>query len=293
MAPGRAIAVALCAASVAAWGLRPAPEPGWLGVTLDEVTRDGRPAARLARVLPESPAVQIGLVAGDLVHAACGRRVGVPRDLVRTVRGSAPGTRCTLTIERAGALRSLDVTLAARPPDLYELLESDRDPWQEPERVLDLLAVGAGAAVADLGAGSGYFAERLAARVGPTGRVVAIDIDEEALAMLRTRFPRPRFPQVDLRRATPTDPQLEPGSLDAVLLVDTYHELTEPAAVLTAIRRALRPGGRLVIVDRGAAEYRPAAHAIPEARVVEQAHAAGFAQSERQDLQRQFALVFR
>src|SRR5512145_1986025 len=108
IAPGRTVAAALFAASVAAWGLRPAPDPGWLGVTLDEVTHEGRPAVRLAKILPESPAVQIGLVAGDLVRVACGRRVGAPRDLVRVVRGSAPGSRCTLTIERAGARRSLD-----------------------------------------------------------------------------------------------------------------------------------------------------------------------------------------
>ena len=276
---------------VVAWGLRPAPEPGWLGVTLDKVTHEGRPAARLAKILGESPALQIGLVAGDLVLGACGRRVGPPRDLVGIVRSSAPGTRCTLTIERAGARQSLQVTLAARPPDLYELLERDRDPWQEPARVLDLLAVVAGGAVADLGAGSGYFTERLAARVGDAGRVVAVDVDEDALALLRTRFPRHRFPQVEIHRGTATDPDLAPGSLDAVLLVDTYHELTDPGAILHAIRLALRPHGRLVIVDRNAAEYRPDTHTIPEARVVEQVEAAGFARVERHDLQRQFALV--
>lgn len=289
---GRAVAAALVVTGLAAWAARPAPEQGWLGVTLGDATGEHGPAARLEAIVPESPAVHIGLAAGDLVRTAGRRRIGSARDLARAVRRRAPGTLLPLTVERGGVPLALAAPLAARPPDVYRLLEVDRDPWQEPERILDLLGARAGAAVADLGAGGGYFAERLAARVGPAGRVVAIDVDEDALAQLRTRFPPARFPQVAIRRGTARDPGIEPDSLDAVLMVDTYHELTEPAAILAAVRRSLRSGGRLVVVDRPAAEYRTAAHAISESRVVEQAGAAGFHQRERHDLARQFALVF-
>jgi ubiquinone/menaquinone biosynthesis C-methylase UbiE len=196
----------------------------------------------------------------------------------------------TLGLERGGATVDVAVTIAARPPDVYRLLEVDRDPWQDPARVLALLAIGPGGVVADVGAGSGYFTERLAALVGPTGRVVAVDIDPEALQQLATRFSS--TPVVVVRRGRAADPDLETASLDAALLVDTFHELQAPQATLAALRRALRAGGRLVVVDRPAKEYVVEAHAIPEARVVTEAEAAGFHLRERADLPRQFAVVF-
>jgi len=96
---------------------------------------------------------------------------------------------------------------------------------------------------------------------------------------------------VTVHRGRPTDPDLAPGSLDAALLVDAFHELQAPDAMLAALRRALRPRGRLVVVDRPAPEYVPGTHAIPEARVVALAEAAGFHLRERSDLPRQFALA--
>ena len=99
-------------------------------------------------------------------------------------------------------------------------------------------------------------------------------------------------PNVEVRRGLANDPRLDADTLDGVLLVDAFHELTDPAATLAAVRRALHPGGRLVIVDRAAAAFVPGTHAIPEARVVGETEAAGFHLRERADLQRQFALVF-
>jgi predicted methyltransferase len=289
---GPTLAGILMAAVLAASTIRPEPPDGWLGVTLENVVTDQGQATRLASILPDSPAAEIGLATGDLVRGAGGRRMGASRDVARTVRRHVPGTVLPLIVERAGVTRTMMAPLAARPPDLYRRLEVERDPWQEPDRILDLLAIEAGSRVADLGAGGGYFTERLAARVGATGCVVAVEVDEEALTQLRARFALTRFPQVTIRRGTRSDPGLEAGSLDAVLMVDTFHELTDPAATLAAVRRALHPGGRLAVVDRPATEVRADAHAIPAARVVEQAEAAGFRARGRQDLARQFALVF-
>jgi predicted methyltransferase len=284
----RLLALALVAGALAAAAVRDEPR-GWLGVSLGDDHAPGTSAARIERVLPESPAARAGLLAGEIVRRTDTRTIRGAHDLTDAVRRARPGTVMTLGLERGGVPLEVTVTIAARPPDVYRLLEDDRDPWQDPARVLALLAVGPGSAVADVGAGGGYFTERLAALVGPTGRVVAVDIDPEALQQLTTRFAS--TPGVVVRRGRPTDPDLEPASLDAVLLVDAFHELQAPEAMLTALRRALRVGGRLVIVDRPATEYVPGTHAIPEARVVSEADAAGFRVRERADLPRQFAVV--
>jgi ubiquinone/menaquinone biosynthesis C-methylase UbiE len=157
------------------------------------------------------------------------------------------------------------------------------------ERVLALLGIGPGSTVADVGAGSGYFTERLAALVGPTGRVIAVDIDPDALRQLASRFRSSSA--VAVQRGGASDPGCPPASLDAVLMVDAFHEVQAPEAMLAALRRDLRPDGRLVVVDRPAKEWAAGSHTIPEERVVAQAQAAGFHLRERTDLPRQFAVV--
>ena len=283
----QALALLLVVAGVAT-ATRPT-RAGWLGVTLAEDRAHGDAAVRIETVLADSPAAAAGLASGDLVHAVGTRTVHLPRELSAAVRRTAPGATLVLRIERDGAARDVPVGVAARPQDLYRLLETDRDAWQEPVRVLALLDVAPGRTLADVGAGGGYFTERLAAAVGASGRVIAVDIDSDALAQLTTRFAH--APNVDVRRGLANDPRLEPDTLDAVLLVDTFHELADAAATLAAVRRALHKGGRLVIVDRAAPEYVAGAHAIPEARVLAEAEAAGFRLRERTDLRRQFALV--
>jgi len=286
-APLRLLALALAAVSVVAATLREPVPRGWLGVTLGD---PGSPGARIDQVLPESPARSAGLVAGEVIRRAGTRAIHRPRDLIETIGHTPPGTIVTLDVERGGARVNVAVTIGARPPDVYRFFEADRDSWQEPARVLALLAVGAGGRVADVGAGGGYFTERLAALVGPTGRVIAVEIDPDALRELSRRFAA--TPTVVVQRGRILDPNLGSGSLDAALLVDTFHELREPESILAALRRAVRPGGRLVVVDRPATEYAREAHAIPETRVVTEGEAAGFHVRERTDLPRQFAVVF-
>jgi ubiquinone/menaquinone biosynthesis C-methylase UbiE len=135
---------------------------------------------------------------------------------------------------------------------------ADRETTEQPEHVLDVLALREGAVVADLGAGSGYFTVRLARRVGPRGRVLATDLQPEMLTLLRARVNRDRLANVVPILATASDAKLPTRELDLVLMVDVYHELPRPAATLAQIRTALRPEGRLALV-----EYRGEDPAVP------------------------------
>lgn len=267
-------------------------DPGWLGVAVSTAPAEFGPAARLGVIAHDSPAERAGLREGDLVRRAGTWRIRRAADLIRAVQRSAPGATLSLALERDGTGSTIDVVLAERPAGFARLFEYERDAWQEPDRVLDALDVRSAGAVVDLGAGGGYFSERLAERVGREGHVVAVDIDADALAALARRFPRADFPQVLVQAGTATDPGLAAASADAVLIVDAYHEFPDPGAMLGAIGRALRPSGRLVIVDRPAAEWHPEAHAIPEERVREQVAAAGFRELDGFALPRQFVLVF-
>ncbi len=126
---------------------------------------------------------------------------------------------------------------------------SDRDTREQPEKVLDALGVGSGMVVADVGAGTGYFTARMARRVGATGKVWATDLQPEMLRMLDTRLSREHLTNVELRRATDHDAGLPADCCDLVLLVDVYHELADPPAILAGLHHALRPHGRLVLVE--------------------------------------------
>lgn len=127
--------------------------------------------------------------------------------------------------------------------------EQTRDNAGEAERVMDLLGVGPGMRVADIGAGSGYYTVRLARRVGPEGRVIAQDIVPEYLQGLRERVRRDSLPNVDLALGDPHDPRLPPESVDLALLVHMYHEIEQPFGLLYNLAPALREGGRVAVVD--------------------------------------------
>ena len=103
--------------------------------------------------------------------------------------------------------------------------------------------------LADLGAGSGYFAFRIAAKVGRTGKVLAVDIQDEMLTTLRRRAASLGITNVAEVKGSETDPRLPAGGVDRVLMVDVYHELAYPFEVMTKVRAALKPGGRVVFVE--------------------------------------------
>jgi predicted methyltransferase len=130
-----------------------------------------------------------------------------------------------------------------------ERQETARDTWQKTTEIFEAMGVGPGAQVADVGAGGGYFTVRLARAVGEAGRVFAVDVDGRALDRLRGRVENERLSNVEIVRGEVDDPKLAPGSIDAALIVNAYHEMDHHKSMLEHLRRALRPGGRLVIVE--------------------------------------------
>jgi ubiquinone/menaquinone biosynthesis C-methylase UbiE len=125
----------------------------------------------------------------------------------------------------------------------------ERESEEQPDRALDALQIRAGDVVADVGAGTGYYTVRLARRVGPSGRVYATDIQPEMLALLESRLAREHVTGVKPVRATAEHAGLPPATLDLILLVDVYHELARPQLVLRQLKHALKPDGRLVLLE--------------------------------------------
>jgi ubiquinone/menaquinone biosynthesis C-methylase UbiE len=125
----------------------------------------------------------------------------------------------------------------------------EREAEEAPTRALAILQVAPGSTVADIGAGSGYFTERLARLVGASGRVYANDIQPGMLDLLRRRLNRERLANVTLVLGEPADPKLPAAAIDTALMVDVYHELSDPQTMLANIRKALKPGGRLVLIE--------------------------------------------
>lgn len=124
--------------------------------------------------------------------------------------------------------------------------------------ILEALAIDAGSQVADIGAGAGFYTARLARKVGPTGRVFAVDIDEKyAIPKLKELVEKQLFTNVDVILSQPADPKLAAGSLDAALFVNAYHEVEPYREMLAHVLEALKPGGRLVVVDNMPQHTRP------------------------------------
>jgi len=129
------------------------------------------------------------------------------------------------------------------------LIRPERIDEEEPERMLASLGVKRGSVVADIGAGVGYHSWRLADMVGPTGRVIAEDIQEGMIALLKKNVSDRKLKNVDIVLGTQTDPKLPENSVDLVLMVDVYHEFADPVSMMRHIRDALKPDGRVVLVE--------------------------------------------
>jgi len=135
------------------------------------------------------------------------------------------------------------------PSDLGLLDAPDRDLWQRPDQIMDALGIADGSVVGDIGAGSGWFTIRLARRVGPQGLVYAEDVQPEMINAISRRVGREGYANVRPRLGLKNDPRLPPLSLDAVLMVDAYHEVEDRVTMLANLAKALKPQGRLGIVD--------------------------------------------
>jgi ubiquinone/menaquinone biosynthesis C-methylase UbiE len=124
-----------------------------------------------------------------------------------------------------------------------------REEEQRPAEVIRAMGLKDGDVVADLGCGTGWFSRRLARVVGPRGKVYAVDIQTEMLDRLREYAARDEITNVEPVLGTETDPKLPAGGLDWVLLVDVYHEFQQPRPMLEAIRRSLKPGGKVALIE--------------------------------------------
>jgi SAM-dependent methyltransferase len=129
---------------------------------------------------------------------------------------------------------------------------------EEPDLALNALKIAKGSSVADVGAGSGYWTVKLSERVGSSGKVFATDLQPQMLDILARRLTATGITNVTLVRGAVDDPKLPPASVDLALMVDVYHELSQPQAILRGLREALKPGGRLVLL-----EYRKEDPSIP------------------------------
>jgi predicted methyltransferase len=148
-----------------------------------------------------------------------------------------------------------------------------RDERLQINRVMDMLGIESGKNVADIGAGSGWFTVRAARRVTGAGTVYAVDINPEAVHYIDERAKKEQLQNIKAILSQPDDPQIPAGSVDAVLLLKTYHELAHPVAVLKTLRSSLKPGARIGIIDRnGNGEN----HGVSKDVVVREAAQAGY-----------------
>lgn len=183
------------------------------------------------------------------------------------------------------------------PQDLGMLEGPDREAYQRPDQVMDALGIGDGSVVADLGAGGGWFTVRLARRVGPNGIVYAEDIQPQMIEAIQRRVSREGLQNVSTVLGSADNPTLPENRLDAALMVDSYHEVEDTHALLTNIKRALKPGGRLGIIgfrtDGGGGPGPALEVRVAPSQVIKAAEAAGlrFAGQET-SLPYQYLLIF-
>jgi SAM-dependent methyltransferase len=129
------------------------------------------------------------------------------------------------------------------------LIRPERIREEEPDRMLAALEIRKGSTVADIGAGVGYHVWRLSEIVGPTGKVIGEDIQEGMIRLMKQNIESRKLQNVEIILGTPTDPRLPAKSVDLVLMVDVYHEFSEPVTMMRHIRNALKPDGRVVLVE--------------------------------------------
>ncbi|HZC23490.1 MAG TPA: class I SAM-dependent methyltransferase [Candidatus Binatia bacterium] len=177
--------------------------------------------------------------------------------------------------------------------DLSIFESPGRDKRLQINRVMDILGITPGKSVADIGAGSGWFTVRAAKRVGETGLVYAVDINPEAIHYIAQRGTKEKLHNIKTILSKPDDPLLPPNSVDAVLLLKTYHEVAHPMELLQNLRPALRPGAKVGVIDRnGNGED----HGVASDVIIREAQQAGYLLSGQYDFvkadQMDYFLVF-
>jgi ubiquinone/menaquinone biosynthesis C-methylase UbiE len=197
-------------------------------------------------------------------------------------------TRIALVLG-AALLVVIVAAIAIGPTTLKRWAYEDpgRDGWQQPERVVDTLGVRPGDVVADLGAGGGYFTFRLAEAVGPTGKVLAVDVDRGLLDYVAREAARRGLHNVETVLAASDDPRL-PQPVDLLFTCNTVHHFADRSAYFRDARRYLRPAARVAVID-----YLDQHRSVPPAVLEQEMAAAGYALEQRHDfLEKQSFLIF-
>jgi predicted methyltransferase len=171
--------------------------------------------------------------------------------------------------------------------------EQRRDSWQKPDEVIRALDLKSGQVVVDIGAGDGYFTRRLARALAPQGKVIGLEIKSNLVEEMASDAKRLGLANYEARLVTTDDPKLEPASTDLIFLCDTYHHIASRVAYFKKVGQALRPGGRLVILDM-VRTSRNTDHSIVKEEVVDELKQAGYRLVKEFDflLPRQYFLVF-
>ena len=184
------------------------------------------------------------------------------------------------------------------PQNAAQLEQDSRDAWQKPAEVVTFLKLREGDVIADIGTGSGYFVPYLSNSVGSSGRVYATDIQPEMLAFVQRKVAELGLNNVTTVLSQEADTRLNRESVDLAFMVDVYHELGSPGSLLSNIRTALKPDGRLTIIDFKADKAAdrvgpPLSHRVPKERLIAEVEQAGFELTETIELlPYQYFLVF-
>jgi len=193
-----------------------------------------------------------------------------------------------------------DATMHHRFENAAEWVARFDDParaaWQKPEEVVKALGLASGGAVADIGAGTGYFNRFLSAAVGPSGKVCAIDVEPSMVAHMKERAVTEKTPNVVAILAEPSDPKIPAAGVDVVLVCDTYHHIDNRLVYFERLKKSLRPGGRLAIIDFKPGDLPvgpPAEHKLAPEFVIAEMTKIGWRVSRQPDfLPYQYFLIF-
>ena len=169
-----------------------------------------------------------------------------------------------------------------------DAVEAERDTWQRPADVLRALDLNEGHKVVDLGSGAGYFTLKISSAIGGRGQVTAVDLRRLSLTFLWIRAALRNPHNIHIVLGDEDDPHLPAGTVDAVLIANTYPEFRNPRVMIEHVFRALRPGGRLIMVDRGPRSTEPAnilahGHEVPIEAAVQELQHEGFEMVYRED----------
>lgn len=203
-------------------------------------------------------------------------------------------TRAIQSQEPADAQRTTRPTSKPYTGDLSIFEEPDRDEKLQIDRVMYILKIKQGSNVADIGAGSGWFTVRAARRVGTSGNVYAVEINRDYLKHIEARAEKEKLSNIHTVLGKEDDPLLPRGSVDAVLILKTYHEIAQPILLLAHLREAMRPGALLGIIDKNGNGKN---HGINQEVVIREAGEAGFSLVDQYDFVKpdgmDYFLVFR